>query len=860
MILKTGVSFMKKLLSVLLAIVMLILIVPIGTVIVGAEIVENPLDFLEYEIENDEVTIVDCDDSINGALAVPNQIEGYPVTKIGGSAFSDCDNLSAVSVPNTVIIVENYAFHGCDSLEYVVIGNGVTVLGENAFSHCTKLKNIQLGNKVERIEGYCFNNCYELQDIVIPDSVEFIGTWAFVSCNKLQTITIGKGLKEVDEWAFYGCNNIESVYITDLVSWCNIDFDRNFGSPLRYAGNLYLNGKLIEDLVITEEIENISHIDASTVKNIYISDIAVWFNVIKNSNIIFENVNYIVSGCENGYIEISEGITSIPSYAFYGAQNIYGVEIPTSLTEVEEFAFYNSDTFAEVYYAGDESARENITIYDNQFVNASWKYNTCGEDSHYFHHCCVTECDYCGWKREAPHNYLYENCGTTCNICGYVREVTEEKHSFENNCDAYCDECGYFRQPQDHVYDDNCDSYCNECDEYRTATHYFQNFESDNNATCTENGTKTARCERCEATSTVILGDTALGHEFINYIYDEGSAKCNKDGTKTAKCERCDVTDTMIAEGTALEHKFELKFDDEQHWYECFCGEEKAESRYSHGYSRETNAEYHWLVCFCGHIIEKEEHDWKDATCTEPKICKVCYDIKGTEKGHSHIASVDTPATCGKEGVMKYKCGCGDEFTKSIAKTKNHKNINVLTQATLIKNGSIVNKCSVCGTVAKTTAIAKIASVTTTSKVTYNGKTKTPAVTVKDANGKVIASSNYTVSYAKGRKNYGKYKITVTFNGNYSGSKAIYFEIVPKGTKVSKITAARKSLKVKIKRKKSVSGYQIQYSLKKNSLTSKTIKKLKAKKTYYVRVRTYKTVNGKKYYSAWSKVSKKKTK
>ncbi|MBE6788016.1 MAG: leucine-rich repeat domain-containing protein, partial [Ruminococcaceae bacterium] len=201
-----------------------------------------------------------------------------------------------------------------------------------------------------------------------------------------------------------------------------------------------------------------------------------------------------------------------------------------------------------------------------------------------------------------------------------------------------------------------------------------------------------------------------------------------------------------------------------------------------------------------------------------------------------------------------------------------HNYTTVTNKSTLTSNGSIVTKCSVCGTPLNTFSLAKIASVTTTKKVTYNGKTNTPTVIVKDANGKIISSSNYNLKYASGRKNYGKYRITGTVKGNYSGSESIYFEIVPKNSKISKLTAKKKSLIVKIKRNKSVSGYQIQYSLKKNfkgtktvtlkknSITSKTIKKLKAKKFYYVRVRTYKTYKGKKYYSAWSSAKKKKTK
>ena len=143
---------------------------------------------------------------------------------------------------------------------------------------------------------------------------------------------------------------------------------------------------------------------------------------------------------------------------------------------------------------------------------------------------------------------------------------------------------------------------------------------------------------------------------------------------------------------------------------------------------------------------------------------------------------------------------------------------------------------------------------------------KKPTVKVVGSNGKTISSSNYTVTYASGRKNVGKYAVKITFKGNYSGTKTLYFHIKPKSTSVSSLTAGSKKFTVKWKKQATqTTGYQIQYStsskftksktvtVSKNSTTSKTISKLSGKKKYYVRVRTYKTVGKAKYYSAWSK-------
>ena len=173
----------------------------------------------------------------------------------------------------------------------------------------------------------------------------------------------------------------------------------------------------------------------------------------------------------------------------------------------------------------------------------------------------------------------------------------------------------------------------------------------------------------------------------------------------------------------------------------------------------------------------------------------------------------------------------------------------------------------------------KVASVklAKTSYV-YDGKVKKPGIVAKNDKGEKITSKDYTVKYAAGCKNVGTYTVKVTFKGDYKGTFTKTFKINPKGTSLSKVKAARKSFSATWKKQsKQTSGYQLQYStnkkfaksvktsmISKNTTVKKTVKKLKAKKTYYVRVRTYKTVKvGKKsvkIYSGWSTAKKVKTK
>ncbi len=157
---------------------------------------------------------------------------------------------------------------------------------------------------------------------------------------------------------------------------------------------------------------------------------------------------------------------------------------------------------------------------------------------------------------------------------------------------------------------------------------------------------------------------------------------------------------------------------------------------------------------------------------------------------------------------------------------------------------------------------AKLSSAT----CVYNGKVRTPSVTVKDNSGKsLIKDTDYTVEYENGRKNVGEYDIVIKYIGAYTGSKTLKFKILPASTKITSLTAATEGFTAKwSKVTTQTTGYEIQYSSKSNfstyktvkiasnSTTSKKVTSLTGNKKYYVRMRTYKTVDGTTLYSSWS--------
>ena len=372
-------------------------------------------------------------------------------------------------------------------------------------------------------------------------------------------------------------------------------------------------------------------------------------------------------------------------------------------------------------------------------------------------------------------------------------------------------------------------------------TYYYKNKNEEHTHNLTLVAAKAATC--------TTAGNSA-------YYTCDGCDKWFADATGSVE-----ITDKTSVKIPAPGHTAgtEWKSDDTNHWHEC-------------------------TVAGCGVIIEstKSAHDYGS-----DNVCDTCGYYKTVPHTHNLTLVAAKAATCtegGKEAY--YKCeGCG-KFYEDVLGTKEitdlaswgniakiaHTTKQTVTKATPTANGKIVNYCSVCKKTLSTTVIPKASSIKLkATSLTYNGKVRTPKVIVKDRTGKtLVKNTDYTVSYAKGRKYVGKYAVKITFKGKYSGTKTLYFTIKPKATSISSLKAGSKKFTVKWKKQATqTTGYQVQYSASskfskaktvtvgKNTTVSKKISKLSGKKKYYVRVRTYKTVkiNGKsiRIYSGWSK-------
>ena len=160
------------------------------------------------------------------------------ITKIGNSAFANCDGLTSITIPNSVTSIGTYAFYSCDGLIFITIPISVTSIGDEAFSRCSSLKSITIPNSVTKIGDKAFWNCDGLISITIPNSVTSIGKYAFAFCDGLIFITIPNSVSLIGDYAFNSCEGLRRVYCKDTIPPMlggSYVFDKNASSRKIYV-------------------------------------------------------------------------------------------------------------------------------------------------------------------------------------------------------------------------------------------------------------------------------------------------------------------------------------------------------------------------------------------------------------------------------------------------------------------------------------------------------------------------------------------------------------------------------------------------------------------------------------------------
>ena len=386
--------------------------------------------------------------------------------------------------------------------------------------------------------------------------------------------------------------------------------------------------------------------------------------------------------------------------------------------------------------------------------------------------------------------------------------------------------------------------------------------------TCTTNGYTLHKCFVC-GTSYKDSTTKATGHSYGNSVVTK-QPTCTSEGTKTKTCTKCNatVTEKLPAKGhTAVTDK----------GYPATCTT-AGKTDGSHCSVCNTVIKVQTVINATGHkssgwIVDKAASigvkGSKHKECTVCKKVLETAEIPALSRISISKASVTlSTSTYAYDGKAK-KPGV---TVKLNGKTLKNGTDYTVSYSNNTKVGTakvtITGKGNYTGSVSKTYNIKnnfKKATVSGISTKAFTGKNITQSITVK-YNGKTLKNgTDYTVSYSN-NKNIGTATVKITGKGSYTGTITKTFKINPAKQEIQKLTAKSKAFFVDWAQKGSATGYEIQYatnskftSAKKVTITNnktdtKTISKLSGKKKYYVRVRSYTTVKGTKYYGAWSSV------
>lgn len=357
---------------------------------------------LKYIIDNNtgEAMVIDGKDLYGSDITVrvPDSIsiagKTYKVTSIGFAAFAGNKYIASVIISDTVTRISSSAFSRCERLTSVSIPGSIIEIGEYAFLECFNLSRVEISNVAAwcKIDfGYYANpliyghNLYftgendPIVELDIPDGVKEIKDYVFEGCYSINKITIPASIVRIGKECFSHCINLGKVYISNMATWCNIEFE--FGAnPLKYAHNLYLVGakKTITDLEIPDKVTNIKDYAfegctsltsvrfPDSIKQIgkgafskcfglnavFISNISSWCNIDfdTDDNLIFDSNplkyahNLYVGGVLVENLEIPDGLPGEPEQikqgTFFGCQSIKSLSIKNSPKRIGRYSFY----------------------------------------------------------------------------------------------------------------------------------------------------------------------------------------------------------------------------------------------------------------------------------------------------------------------------------------------------------------------------------------------------------------------------------------------------------------------------------------------------------------------------------------
>ena len=797
---------------------------------------------------------------------------------IANNAFYNCTSLTSVTIPDSVTSIGYYAFSGCTNLIRVnysgtksqwkaitigydnsyltraiiictdgIIGNGNTVTIDNLeykiYDDTTSLvgyvdtpENLMIPESVW-YEGYTFKvtsigcgaflNCTSLTSVTIPDSVTSIGDSAFYGCTSLTSVSIPDSVTSIDDSAFYGCSNLKSVNYSGTKSqWKAI----TIGSDNSYLTRAFI--KCTDGIIGNENTVTVDSVIyrlnddytaqvisySGTPGNITISECVsyegITFKVTSIGSSAFKDCTSLTS------VTIPNSVESIGDNAFNGCTSLTSITIPDSVTTIGNNAFSGCSSLTSVTIPNSvESIGDNAFQNCSSLTSATIGNNVTSIGSSAFKDCTSLTSVTIPNSVESIGDNAFNGCTSLTSIT-----IPDSVTTIGNNAFSGCSSLTSVTIPNSvESIGDNA----------------FQNCSSLTSATIGNNVTSIgssaffgcSKLKKIEIPDSVTyIGSKAFdGTAFYNTVknWEDGVLYCGNhlisaksDVTKiTVKASTVSIATGALDNCKSLE---KINVLNPKCVINCTIPKTTviggAEGSTAEDFAQKNNMSIDYF----------EE-------CT-----------------HSDKVQVVIAATCTEQGAVQSRCAdCDKLISQTFTAPLGHTMV-ITTPAkapTCTTSGNTqAGYCTVCGYNEVSTVIPATG---------HNFGNNSPNCLVCG-----VANPNY-VAPTQPNQN----------DTNTSNDEDVTVISKPKSASIKKVKGAKKAVSVEWKKVSGVSGYEIQLAtdkkfkknkktvtIKKQKTTKTTVKKLKAKKKYYVRIRTYKIVNGKKVYSSWSKVKSVKTK
>ena len=309
-------------------------------------------------------------------ITVPDTFNEKKVTAIAENGFAECEDLTAVYLPEGLTIIGRWAFARCTKLEEAVIPETVEKIYTGAFYECVGLIRVQLGEALTYIGEDAFGGCTALADVSIPDGVTVIGEGAFRAC-PIKTVHIPDGVTEICDRTFSACSELERVMGgrnvnrigRDAFFYCDSLRSVELSEYLTVIGDHAFDGCfLLGDIALPDTVTEIGSYAFQSCKAL--GDVELPQKLRTVGSYAFMGCSFTVLEIPISVYSIGDGafmmntlkevtlspnIAVIPKNAFSNCAALESVTIPKGVGSIEGYAFYLCESLVRIYYGGTEA-------------------------------------------------------------------------------------------------------------------------------------------------------------------------------------------------------------------------------------------------------------------------------------------------------------------------------------------------------------------------------------------------------------------------------------------------------------------------------------------------------------------------